>query len=154
MPYWIFAPGGEKFKEPLPVIQITANGAWSPPWRMVAEFGTELKFPAALITGNQAALPRQIALALAAAFRYATREHRELLFNKLDDPYERWEAEQPETTSEADCDKKRESLEAKYHRALAAIAASWGFADQERPTDRSRRTESQTSRRRKGSRKP
>ncbi len=94
--------------------------------------GAELTFPMSLAAEHPDRLPLEVARAVAAAWRYATRRHWRLVMEMIEDPLAAWEAGRKRVTH-AGRERKLDALEAAHLRAceaeLAAVLRRWGFED-------------------------
>ncbi|HVS36437.1 MAG TPA: hypothetical protein VMS17_12800 [Gemmataceae bacterium] len=121
----------EPATHPIPVIQLASTVPPSHGNSYCNKLGAEFAFPLSLAAERADRLRREIARALAVAWRYATRRHWRLILEQIEEPLASWEAEQKRSASARG--RKLHTLEKNYLRAhqadLEAVLRRWGFED-------------------------
>jgi hypothetical protein len=117
-----------------PRIRIVAQVPWSPADFLTDKLGTELNFPADLVTEHPDELPHAVARALAEAHLHATRRHWGLALELIEEPLARWERRMGRRANDVNRDARIDQLEAAhrlaYAKEIGAILARWRFAPQ------------------------
>jgi hypothetical protein len=120
---------------PKPLIQVQCVDPESSMRPVIEDNGHKLIFPPSLVMEHPQRLPWEIGYALAAAYRFAIREHWSLVIKMIDDPFARWERRQGAKATDAQWEKKADALEAKYLRhyeeRIAEILRAWGLKEPE-----------------------
>jgi hypothetical protein len=112
-----------------PLIEVVDDGRHSPPPQYPDRAGHVLTIPAWLVATQPDCLSGTIARLLAQVYRQACGEHWRDVMRMVEEPMNRWEAEEGVTASDVELEQKAQALEADYlgyfEERLAQITRRW-----------------------------